>query len=616
MANKLPITKRLKDEIFVWDPTAFQGKGYWYILGKTGAYGRPASSAERIKLGSPSKAETTPVSPKVSFMDTPQLSQGGGRRRYRKRIKLAGTQDIRTGPLKEVIFQKWFNEGTPISEAIQQALSEKFKAKVATIKDKFDPLNMITKLVGDKAGAIIGRKMGRSEEDISRFTGYGDTTGARDSKLKALKGGKGIPNLERATYSSISEGQQKRMNKGSGLADVLARTYNILKKSYDEENKKSKANDKSKDTKDKWHRELIEAITGKKVVGGNKKLTISKEAETTGPLEFLEAFLEKFGWLKYIRLGPAAGLIALLAGIGISALLLQKLANNKNNDKALSPDEAQAILQNGNPEDIEAQGGRKRLEDIIKNGKQRAQDVRAMPEGTPEEKEAKEKAIRDMGGAAKVKKIAEDTNEYSIPEASLSNGKADKLPFTKVSFIGTGQAAKTKKVEWEKSYAPYYNDDGTKKKPIQSEEPVTAVPVAAAAEPETAVKVIEKINQKSISDASASSQSNTPTATSIPTASEVPANKNESPALDSLSDASPVSNVPAENNTGTEVSAATQLNQDLSSTNNSGAIVADNSQNITIVNQNNDGLLVEELTGVRLDESTFRRITKQNLHMI
>ena len=291
MANKLPITKRLKDEIFVWDPTAFQSKGYWYILGKTGAYGRPASSAEKIKLGSPQKSETNPVSPKVVFMDTPQLSQGSGRRRYRKRIKLAGTQDIRTGPLKEVIFQKWFNEGTPISEAIQQALSEKFKAKVATIKDKFDPLNMITKLVGDKAGAIIGRKMGRSEEDISRFTGYGDTTGARDSKLKALKGGKGIPNLERATYSSISEGQQKRMNKGSGLADVLARTYNILKKSYDEENKKSKANDKSKDTKNKWHRELIEAITGKKVVGGNKKLTISKEAETTGPLEFLEAFL-------------------------------------------------------------------------------------------------------------------------------------------------------------------------------------------------------------------------------------------------------------------------------------------------------------------------------------
>ena len=208
-------------------------------------------------------------------------------------------------------------------------------------------------------------------------------------------------------------------------------------------------------------------------------------------------------------------------------------------------------------------------------------------------------------------KIAEEI----ISEDDAIDAMQDKIVSKKV-YMGTGQAAKGKGELWDQKFGKYYNDDGTKKKPIQSEEPVTAVPVAAAAEPETAVKVIEKINQKSISDASASSQSNTPTATSIPTASEVPANKNESPALDSLSDASPVSNVPAENNTGTEVSAATQLNQDLSSTNNSGAIVADNSQNITIVNQNNDGLLVEELTGVRLDESTFRRITKQNLHMI
>jgi len=625
MANKLPITKRLGDEIFVWDPTAFQSKGYWYILGKTGAYGRPASSAEKIKLGSPSKAQTNPVSPKVVFMDSPQLSQGSGKgRRYRKKRKLAGQQDFRTGPLKEIIFQKWFNDGTPISEAIQQALSEKFKAKVATIKDKFDPLNMVTKLVGDKVGAIIGRKMGRSEEDIERFTGYGnsnrDNEDEKDEsggKLRQLKGKGigGIPNLERATYSSISEGQQKRMNKGSGLADVLARTYNILKKSYDEENKKSKASDKSKETKDKWHRELIEAITGKKVVGGNKKLTMSKEGDAFNPLEFLEAFLEKFGWLKYIRLGPVSGMLSLLALPLVAAFLLQKLANNKDDDKALSPAEAQAILAGDNEKLIDKSGGREALEDIIKNGKQRAQAVMDMPDGTPEEKEAKEKAMRDMGGEKKVKKIAEDTKEYSVPEKGKNSGMVDKIR-SKKDYIGTGQSAAQNEREWNERWAPYYNDDGTKKKPIQSEEPVTAVPVAAAAKPETAVRVIEKINQKSISDASASSQSNTPTATSIPKASEVPVNKNESPALDSLSDASPVSNVPAENNTGTEVSAATQLNQDLSSTNNSGAIVADNSQNITIVNQNNDGLLVEELTGVRLDESTFRKITKQNLHMI
>ena len=150
----------------------------------------------------------------------------------------------------------------------------------------------------------------------------------------------------------------------------------------------------------------------------------------------------------------------------------------------------------------------------------------------------------------------------------------------------------------------------------QTGETAVAVPAVAEKPAETAAKVIEKVNEKVISNAPTGTQSNTPTATSVPTASEAPATNKEEVSSDSLSSTSPAVNVPTENNTGSEVAAATQLNQDLSSTNNSGAIVADNSQKITIVNQNNDGLLVEELTGVRLDESTFKRISRQNLHMI
>jgi len=596
MANKLPITKRLKDEIFVWDPTAFQGKGYWYILGKTGAYGRPASSAERIKLGSPSKAETTPVSPKVAFMDTPQLSQGGGRRRYRKRIKLAGQQDFRTGPLKEIIFQKWFNEGTPISEAIQQALSEKFKAKVATIKDKFDPLNMITKLVGDKAGAIIGRKMGRSEEDISRFTGYGDTTGARDSKLKALKGGKGIPNLERATYSSISEGQQKRMNKGSGLADVLARTYNILKKSYDEENKKSKGGDKLNEQKNKWNKELVEAITANKMENDkvtikefdsykkiiNKKFKEIEELLGDGGKSIIGSIAEGMTMKSLataagrLALGASPFLIpiaALVGGIASQQAIKEDIESNPNDPKYDNNPYANSIRDNST-----VGAAAKKLKDrSIKH--MRYPDVVRTLESNPES------LVEDSG--------------MPLPELQkwVSDNKANE---NKAVLTFTPKSERLK----------------AEAKAKQTGETAVAVPTVAEKPVETAVKAIEKVNEKVISNAPASSQSNTPTATSVPTANEAPALKDEKPALDSLSDTPAVSNVPAENNTGTEVSAATQLNQDLSSTNNSGAIVADNSQNITIVNQNNDGLLVEELTGVRLDESTFKRITRQNLHMI
>ena len=261
MAKKLPITKRLKDEIFVWDPTAYQGKGYWYILGTTGAYGRPASKAEKIKLGSPPKAETTPESPDVSFMDSPQLSQGNKRRTYRKKRKLAGTQDFRTGPLKEIVFQKLFNDGKTIRNALEEALSEKAKAKAASFKDKFDPMNIITKIYGDKIGAVIGRAIGRKESDIQKFTGYGkneeDGDEGKISAVKNKKVGK-IPSLEKTMVTP----ETKQKGGDSKLAEMLDKIYGSLKKTYDLDLTKKDNGEKLKKQKDAWNKELIKTITG------------------------------------------------------------------------------------------------------------------------------------------------------------------------------------------------------------------------------------------------------------------------------------------------------------------------------------------------------------------
>ena len=59
--------------------------------------------------------------------------------------------------------------------------------------------------------------------------------------------------------------------------------------------------------------------------------------------------------------------ILLLAGIGISAALLRKLVDITPNMKALSPKEAENVLKNGSARDIEALGGREKLENIIVN---------------------------------------------------------------------------------------------------------------------------------------------------------------------------------------------------------------------------------------------------------
>jgi hypothetical protein len=270
------ITKKLKDEIFVWDPTAYQGKGYWYVLGTKGGYGRAASKVEFRKLGKPSQDETEPESPDVFDEDD---TEGSAKSRGYKQAARTRKKGIAS-----LAFEKWYDEGKGIKQSIKESISDKFKAEVTGFKEAFDPLNIATKIFGNMGGAIIGSKMGRDEKDVEYFTGYGHKKKKGDtaSPEKLVGRGKKVGQLDTAKYTSIGEGQQKRMNKGDGAADVLARLYNMIKKNTDEEKKNhelEKNFKKSKESKrEEWNNKLIEAITGKKE-NEPKAKTVKKEDE-------------------------------------------------------------------------------------------------------------------------------------------------------------------------------------------------------------------------------------------------------------------------------------------------------------------------------------------------
>lgn len=55
------ITKKLGDEIFAWNPNAFNGKGYWFVLGTKGGLGRAASRKEATRLGTKDVKSTLPM---------------------------------------------------------------------------------------------------------------------------------------------------------------------------------------------------------------------------------------------------------------------------------------------------------------------------------------------------------------------------------------------------------------------------------------------------------------------------------------------------------------------------------------------------------------------------
>ena len=69
------ITRKVNQKTFAWDPTEFGGKGYWFVSGKDGSFGRAASKAESVALGKP-KDESADV--KLPAESNPQkdISEG------------------------------------------------------------------------------------------------------------------------------------------------------------------------------------------------------------------------------------------------------------------------------------------------------------------------------------------------------------------------------------------------------------------------------------------------------------------------------------------------------------------------------------------------------------
>ena len=345
--------------------------------------------------------------------------------------------------------------GESFGTSISKSLSEGTKARMTGLREKINPMNIAKFMTGGSslAAAMMGRMTGASKEDMRYFTGK-QTKMDTASRIKPTVQDEGFLDLLNEIYLLLEDSRKSSLKEFPTEEEIFE--------------KEKKARDR--------HKELLEALKYKK-----PKETATKEKEEEGLLKNI------LSWFKS-PLGVALlGLTSMAALFGVLYVGLKLLNENTPNMKALSPDEAQAILQNGSDEDIQAAGGREFLEDIVVNGKQRAENILAMPENTPEEKATKKKAMLDMGGQSKVEAIAKDVKTYDVPEPKpVGEGKADRLPFTKEEFIGKGSARKVKEDKWNKNYAPYYNDDGTKKTATpqptkstsQEESPQSALPKA------------------------------------------------------------------------------------------------------------------------------------------
>jgi len=306
------ITKKLGEEIFIWDPKAFNNKGYWFVLGTKGGYGKAASKKEAESLGQAVTEQSAPqavesaspvktisnIPKEIPLLETPPEQKG---------MSYSDAEKIRETKITEIITRKII-EGGSVGSSIKQGISEITKAKVMGIKEAFDPLNIAKILTGPLGAAILGRVIGRNQKDIQHFTGIKP----RNNRLASVgqtRGGDKKNDINNALYTKISEGQRQNIKKGDSVSNVLAKLYNLTKQYREQDVKRMELEKDFKKEKaaaeERWHEELIHAITGMK--GKGNKTAIEEGLSVFDAIEkFITQLLEEVGVLKLLGRSTAA----------------------------------------------------------------------------------------------------------------------------------------------------------------------------------------------------------------------------------------------------------------------------------------------------------------------
>ena len=270
------ITKKLGKEIFAWQPNAFNGKGYWFVVGKKGGLGRAATKEQYKLLGKPQQDKIDPISPKVYEEES------------------ATNQPLDKEPEKKTKTKRVKKKKTALSSVIDQMLSGKGLAEIArdaTVRKAGDVASFIADKTIDKSKQILGRfnpfGKKKSVEDTSKLGGglVKKMVGKKDKPTSELKSSETpiISKLnseepeekkkkQKDPFRSTVSGKDSKLQKGDTAANVLAKLYGLINKDFEanklhDELSKNFEEDRKKKA-EKRHKELIDAL---KSLSGTKE---------------------------------------------------------------------------------------------------------------------------------------------------------------------------------------------------------------------------------------------------------------------------------------------------------------------------------------------------------
>ena len=213
-------------------------------------------------------------------------------------------------------------------ESLRKTISLRGQARMKGIKERFDPLNIAKFMTGGSnfAPAALGKLFGRSKEDIARFSG---SRLRDDSASTATKIGK-------------LEGENQTL-------DMLMKIYEFMQKSNEDRIKQRDSEnafaEENKLEKDRQHKALIAAITGKPIQVTEKQTAEKVEEKRNN---FLDDALAAFGGLslaktafttlatvaKFFAFNPVG--LAILGSVALGALFWKLFSDKSGYEDANS----------------------------------------------------------------------------------------------------------------------------------------------------------------------------------------------------------------------------------------------------------------------------------------
>lgn len=319
---------------------------------------------------------------------------------------------IRKSGLSDLIASKLMSDQS-IGEALKTSIDMKIKARAKGLKEKFDILNIARIMTGGSGlgPALIGKLLGREREDVEYFA---KTKGKRSKKDKASPASiKSIaPSLkpveenkeESPLFTTIGPGRIVPVRRRDSAANILAKLYNLLKKSYEDKKLESELNEdfaqERKIENEAKHKELIRALLGLKLT---KDMLASPDEDGGGLL----------------------GGIAAIAGTEVGEKGLAKIGKKGAEKVAVKSVKKTA-------ERVAAKAATKTAQQITQEAvKKYGIKTKISPS------ELLDKAGKPLKGAARNARIRKLTAEAALKIAEKQGGKSvGKFLLKKIPFIG------------------------------------------------------------------------------------------------------------------------------------------------------------------------------------